>query len=397
MPDSRFSVPSHSTNDLKVTNVQLSDSGTFTCIKEKYFRKVELLVIQVSVNPSADLISSEDLELTIKSSPGTISGLQVTWKKDGESISRDSKLLKKNVQLVDSGSYVCHVKIDGANDVTIDTRIAVKGVVQSSAIVYMAGKHPITLPWIFNFKVRQIPLANEVGTVGGNIAYQSKIIKELTVTSMAASWPETTDLKTPPEQLYNLSVSLSNPNTGHYEMAITLKIGGREKTLLTHVCLAKLAVSASHSGISMESTVNLLCNVTCIDKDHKLCWYHLKIGQEFCGQAGKSNFSKEVTVLPETVGDWTCGVVVGEERKVSANLELEAQPIFLDMSNYLVWVAVGVGVLVLLLIVVTITIMTARCRRMRRARYRAWLLQNIHQQRRCQCKGFASKLLKENM
>ncbi|XP_063818534.1 uncharacterized protein LOC135056823 [Pseudophryne corroboree] len=395
----RFKVPSHHTNDLKVTKVKLSDSGTFTCKKGKdTVRTVELFVVQVSANPSAELISSEDLELSIQSSPEIISGLQVTWMKDGKNISTDSKLVVKNVQREDSGSFECRIKIDTGNEVKSTTMITVKGLLPSPAIVYTAGKHPITIPWLFNFKVQQKPLSpHNVCAAGGNITFQSKVIKKLTVTQEAACWHQKCDQKTPPEQLHNLSVCLPNPSSGHYEMAITLKAGAREKTLMTRVCVANLTVSVSPSDVRMDSTATLLCNVTCIDPDGKLCWSHTNTGHEICGQVGTSTLAKEVTAMPETVGNWTCSVLVGAESKASANLILEVQAAFLDASSSLFWVTVGVGVLVLLLFVVTITVMTARCRRMRRARYRAWLLQNVHQQRRCQCKGFAPKLLSENI
>ncbi|XP_075071229.1 obscurin-like protein 1 isoform X2 [Mixophyes fleayi] len=383
---------------LELNNIQLSDSGTFDCVKgnqnQNPIRTVTLIVVQASAFPSSTLIVSENLKLVVSSSPEI--ALQVSWWKDGKNIGPGTHLEKNNVQIEDSGTYKCQVKLEGRTE-DFSIEIKVKGFEPSETIVYISRKKTITIPIFFNFKVRDTPLFSDVSTEEGNLTYSSRIIKKLTVMAGAACWPEKCNTKVPPGESNDLSANVSKPPIGYYRMEIVLKVDGRKKMLWRDVCVANLTVSASPSYISMESNVTLRCNVTCIDAGGKLCWYHPKLGPEFCGQAGQNSLAKVVTALPETVGNWTCSVVVGTQRKASENHLLEVVPDFLDLSNYLFWVTVGAGVLVLLLIVVIITIMIARRRRVRRARFRAWLIENLHEQRRCECNGFAPKRLKENI
>ncbi|XP_063819854.1 uncharacterized protein LOC135058245 [Pseudophryne corroboree] len=392
----RYNVPSRVTNDLEVTDVKPSDSGTFTCNKEKnvIIQTVDLLVLTVSAYPSATLLVSENLRLTITSYPEL--PLQATWWKDGNYIGIQTNLKKSNVQTEDSGIYMCQAKI-GDKTENINTSIKVKGFAPSPAVVYMSRKNPVNIPFIFNFKARETALSDDVSIAEGNVTYQSKVIKKLTVDARAACWSKKCDSKAQPGNPNDLTLHLSKPMSGHYRMDIVLRINGRDKRLSRDVCVANITVSASPGNFTMESNVTLRCNVTCIDSDGKLCLHHANIGREICGQVGKSTLAKEITAMPETVGNWTCSVLVGAESMASANLILEVQPDFLDLSNYLFWVTVGAGVLVLLLIIGIITIMIARHRRVRRARYRAWLLENLHQHRRCECKGFAPQRLRDNI
>ncbi|XP_075698457.1 T-cell surface glycoprotein CD4-like [Rhinoderma darwinii] len=391
-----YNVPSHKTNNLTVIDITISDSGTYTCQYEKsVIRTVELLVFQVSILPSASLLLSEHLVLALTSS-SSIPGLHVSWKKDGIVKSDDPKLEENNVNLNSGGRYMCHIKMDDGNDLNIATQIKVFGFLDFPPIVYTSGKNVVTIPWIFNFNIRNKPMLSDVHVVKGSISYSALILNELSVTEGAASWPAKSLSKDASGISSDLSVQLLNPKGGKYQMEILLRIGNREKKLTREVCVANLTVSDSQSDIHMETTVPLQCNINCIDHNRKLCWHHWKAGREMCGQPGQTSFNIEVAAKNETVVTWTCSVTDGKERMVSANVTLEVKSDFLDLSNSLFWVTVGVGILILLLIVVILTLLIARNRRMRRARYRAWLLENLHQQRRCECKGFAPQRLREN-
>ncbi|XP_077323237.1 T-cell surface glycoprotein CD4-like [Lithobates pipiens] len=388
---SRFNVQSHATSDLEVSEVQRSDSGIYTCQKDKatILHTVQLIVFAVSATPSKSLLSSEDLKLEL--SPEKVPGLQVHWTKDEKHLDRGTSLEMKEVDLQSAGQYWCHIKTDGNEELNISTTIRVLGSYSaSSGIVYIQNSKPVILRWQFNFRVK----SNEVKVVEGKVTYPSKVIQPLSINGSSVCWLEGCG-----GNAYSLDLHLPNPEIGDYQMEIVLEMEGRRKKLQREVCVANLTVSSSKDHLSMESTVTLLCQANCLDENGKLCWQNTNINREKCGPPGALNVTEEVTVIPETLGNWACRIVVKEKTLVSADLTLgiQVEAEFWNLSGYPFWVTIGVGVLILLLIVIIIVIVAARARRMRRARKRAWLIQNIHQQKRCVCGGFPIQRLKENV
>ncbi|XP_056385177.1 uncharacterized protein LOC130281698 isoform X2 [Hyla sarda] len=387
------------TYNLETTSVQLTDAGTFSCIKpDKTVTTVELIVFEISAEPSDILIMSENLKLSIKSSP--VMDFSASWLKDDKKIGDGPNLEVKNITVEKSGDYICLIRMKDGNEIRFSKTISVKGFTSSPSIVYMSGERSITLPFFFNFKVRDSPLLDEIRAIEGNIKHVSsteKPFETLTLTSGAASWPPKSepksDSKPKPE---DLSFYIRSPKlSGLYQMEIVLQIGSRQKKIQRDVCVANLTMSKSHNSISRGSNMTLLCSVDCIDKDVRLCWRHVNKSYDICGPPGKDKLAKEITIQPETSGNWTCGVFTGERWLASANLTLEIR----DLTITLFWVTVAAGVIVFLLIVTILTIMIARHRRARRAQYRAWLLENLHQHRRCECEytGFAPQRLKQNV
>ncbi|XP_056385866.1 T-cell surface glycoprotein CD4 [Hyla sarda] len=394
---SRYSVPSHMTNNLIVMNLRIADSGTYTCQNgNSIFRTVELFVFQVSIHPSANILSSEDLVLKLTSLSSQIPGLQVSWEKDGTVKSGGPILEENNMRLNSGGTYVCRIKMDGGNSLDITSNIKVLGFYDNPPIVYTSGKNPVTIPWTFNFPIRKKITYSDIHVEDGSISYSSQIIGKLSVAEGSVSWPATSDSKDASETSSDhLSIQLLNPKSGKYQMHIGLKIGDRRKNLTREVCVASLTVPDSKNDFSPDTIVPLQCRVTCMDSYRKLCWHQLKTGREMCGQEGELSFTTEVTTGNETAATWNCSVTDGKERLVSAMVTLEVKS-FLDLSSTMFWVLLGVGIFIFLVIVVIITIVIARNRRLRRERYRAWLLENIHQKRRCECTGFAPKRLKSD-
>ncbi|KAM3912782.1 T-cell surface glycoprotein CD4 [Leptodactylus fuscus] len=376
-------------------DIKLEDSGNFTCQYGKSSRTVQLFVFQVLTFPSASLLVSEDLVLELKTSPSSIPGLQVSWEKDGITKLEDLKLEENNMQLNSGGTYICRIKMGGGNSLDITRQIQVFGFHDIPSTVYTTGNNPVTIPWVFNFNIRSKPLVSGVHVVEGSIRYSSQILNQLSDMEGAPGWPTNSNSKNGPEEVNNLSVQLLNPKSGKYQMEILLKMGDQKKNLTREVCVASLTVSDSQSGISPDTRVPLECRVNCLDINRNLCWHQQKTSHEICGQQGQRSLHIEVTAGNETEVTWTCSVTNGKERIVSADVTLEVKS-FMDLSNSLFWVMIGVGIFIVILIVLIITLLIARSRRLRRARYRAWLLENLHQQRRCECKGFSPQRLREN-
>ncbi|XP_075113731.1 uncharacterized protein LOC142182858 [Leptodactylus fuscus] len=391
----RFNVQHRTSCNLETNEVKLIDSGIFTCLIQGVLEKtVELIVFEVLAEPSDTLIMTENLTLSVKSSIRTF---DVSWLKDGVKIRDGPSLEMTNVMIEQSGIYTCHIRMKDGAETRLSKTISVKGFKPTPTIVYMSGKQPITLPFIFNFKVRESPLLDGIRAVEGDIKYISstnKTEETLKVTSGAACWPSKCEPKADPE---DLSYRVLRPKSGRYHLEIVLQIANRDRRLQRDVCVTSLTVSTSDDHIVSESNVTLLCNVNCIGKDSRLCWHHVNKSYEICGLPGKEKLAKNITIVPETSGNWTCGVFTGDKRLASINLTLEMPLGFL--SSPLFWVTVVVGVIVFLLIVTILTIMIARHRRVRRARYRAWLIENLHHHRRCECdyKGFSPQRLRHNV
>ncbi|XP_077323236.1 T-cell surface glycoprotein CD4 [Lithobates pipiens] len=390
----RFSV-SGDTNDLTISKLLFpSDSGNYTCQKNAQTQTVQLLVFQVKAVPSMTLLASENLILTIEHPPGTSAA--VSWWKSEQKKADGPVLKKDNVQIDDRGTYKVHVEMGNGLKKDFDLKIEVSGFSHSPSTVYMSGKRLVLLPWIFNFNVRKTPLEKEVRVLGANISFSSQRMKEMPDRGGAGCW-DNCDPKVQGERYNDLSYTLTNPKSGTYQMDIVLQLESRQKRLTREVCVSHMTVSASPTFFSMESNVTLRCSASCPDPDAKLCWYYKVIGQRVCGEPGQRTFTKNITAVPETLGNWTCNVLIGENIRSSANLTVEITLGLFHPSGALFWVVVVVGFIVLLLLVVIVTVMAARFRRMRRARYRAWLLENLHQQRVCECNGFAPKRLRENV
>ncbi|CAJ0965615.1 unnamed protein product [Ranitomeya imitator] len=334
----RYNDPCHEANDLVVSDLRTADSGTYT----------------FSIVPSANLLPSEDLELNL--TPSSVPGLKVSWKKDGMAMSNDPKLEENNVQ--SNAVYECRITMAGFHDFP--------------SIVYASDKSPVTIPWIFKFNIRKNPMSSDAHVEEGSISYSSQILSRLSVTDGAASWPRKSDEKEASEKPNDLSIHLTKPKSGKYQMEILLKIGKRRKELRREVCVAGLTVSNSESAVSMDTKVPLHCAINCMESNKKLCWHQMKTNRETCGRDGQSSVNVEVTAGNETKTAWTCSVTDGKNRIISVNVtlsregdsDLTGQSAFLDLSNSRFWAAVGVGIFILILIVVIITLVIARHRRM---------------------------------
>ncbi|XP_068111184.1 T-cell surface glycoprotein CD4-like [Hyperolius riggenbachi] len=384
---------------LEISDVELSHSGSYKCEKDKALvQEVELFILQVTAKPSSTLIVSEDLELHFQAAPQK-SIRKVSWWKDGVKKTSEPVLEIKDVQTGDQGTYECQVEMDNGEKRVYSRIIDVKGFSTTPSVVYTEGKRFIDLPWSFNFKVRQTPLLNEVEAVSGGLYYSSQLIRNLTVDKGVACWSKTSTCESIKNQdATNLNIIVSSRQIGDHQMDIVLKIQDRQKKLQRKLCVANLTVSASQNQIFLESNVTLQCRTNCIEKTEKLCWDHQTIGQKICGLPGQAMFRKDVKAIQQTLGNWTCSVFTETSIiRDSTNFTLKLTLGFWDLSNPLLWVSVVVGVFVLLFVAVLITVLTARCRRVRRARYRTWLLENLNQHRMCECNGFAPKRLRENI
>ncbi|NP_001233240.1 cd4 receptor S homeolog precursor [Xenopus laevis] len=396
---SRISFP-HETKlknySMQLVNIKLNDFGKYYC-DEKLI--INLVIFDISVSPSTNLIASENLNLSINSAPENMMGLRITWETPRRGKIEDKRgITVANVQINDGGTYNCHLWIDGENKATFSRHISVSGFYPSSEIIYISEDSPALIPWVFNFNVRETAVRNKISAVSGSISYSNdkssspSLVSSLTVDSGGACWPERC-AESKKEQPDNLSFHHLKPKAGWYHLEIQLEQEKRKTKLAMDVCLVKLTVSDVPRQLLMEAVVTLTCQASCANDNSTLYWHHENSNTVKHGQRGKPVVSWAITAVPEFMGVWICSVRIGGKIMLSTNVTLELEATFLK-SQSLVWMLVGGGHPALVGMV-TIVILAARCRRKRRARRGAWILMNLDQQRRCQCKGFAPMRLRE--
>uniref|UniRef100_A0A8C5N3K3 Ig-like domain-containing protein n=1 Tax=Leptobrachium leishanense TaxID=445787 RepID=A0A8C5N3K3_9ANUR len=393
---------------LQITDTQLSDSGEYICeINRKDEKPTKLRVFEISAHPSPpDVMMTENLRLELKPSNLNL-GLTVRWKGPYLEMEKDLDLSKnplelKNMQPRHAGTYTCHIDVGGGKEKTVTKQIAVLGILPAPDIVYLSGS-PVSIPWIFSFDVRESSLANGVAVKSGALYYSSdrgkglRMLSNLTVTPNPC-WPFNCTGQTPSKLKKDLSYPLPKPIGGWYRMEINLALKEREKTLYRDTCLAMITVSYTpNETLTLNSHITLTCMVSCMPGNGVLRWY--RDGDEsesdHHGQRGETSLEWELEVSPSSMGTWNCSLLVEGKTMANKGLVLEVT----SLQDILIWAAVGGAAIFLLIAVVIITFAVARCRRRRRARYRAWLIQTLHQQRRCECdsKGFHPKRLQEEV
>ncbi|KAM8924723.1 T-cell surface glycoprotein CD4 [Pelodytes ibericus] len=400
----RLLIPSMTTNiSLVITNVQLSDSGSYTCeVNSKKENPVQLIILQISAEPSPPLIMSEDLTLTLRKSLGD-SNLDIkhSWMvpESGGRKKPDNaeKMVIQNIQIDQGGTYTCHVK---ANDKTemYSMDIRVLGILPAPDTVYISHS-PVYLPWHFNFNVRDPPLVGQLHVIRGGLYYSLekgenlRLLSNLSVSS-GVCWPHKChDQKLTPNEKKDLGYHLSKPKGGWYHMVITLELGNRQKQLSQDICA--LHLNATSSPVTGDSQVTLLCKASCMPPSSILRLHQEGIDTAVSGQRGKRSLELVLNVSSETIGKWNCSLFVKDQLMATTHVPLASIEKAISLYRILLWVAVAGAAILLLIIAVIVTLAVARCRRKRRARYRAWLIQTLHQRKRCECKGFASTRLTE--
>ncbi|XP_063291405.1 T-cell surface glycoprotein CD4-like [Pelobates fuscus] len=385
---------------LEIEKVRLSDAGIYTCESNSKSENSELVLFELSATPSADLIMKETLSINIRSSK---SEFTLLWKVPSNIPAvkdlTKNPLILSNVQPDFGGKYTCTVKMTGSKDVDFTKSIEVFGFLPAPDTVYASGS-PVTLPWKFNFNVQDQPLGDGVKVIKGAVIHSEEkgkdgtIISNLNLTS-ATCWPHSCHKKITSGLKSDLSYYLNKPKGGWYHMEITLELKNRRSELSQTICVAAITTSPSPNGkIPLNSPITLSCMVSCMPANGVLCWHKDHENDNTCGQQGDTTIEVELDVLPEYVGNWSCSLLVEKQIMARQVLIIEAA---LPLQEIMLWSVAGGATVLLLVAVLIATLAVARCRRRRRARYRAWLLQTLHEQRRCECdsKGFIPRRLQE--
>ncbi|KAM4636368.1 T-cell surface glycoprotein CD4-like isoform 1-T2 [Discoglossus pictus] len=373
---------------LELKKIRFSDAGLFKCFTAVGSESVQLNVLKVTTSAEI-LFPSDSLTLNIESSPKDIPGLKVWVEKPSgskEEVKVGNPLNVAKVNVGHSGTYKYHVTLN-SNEATFTKDILVAGFYSTPNVLYLSGGSPVYISWKFNFDVLRPWLTTGIQVIKGQVSYSaeganSSLLSTLQHTGGAVCWPESCVDK--PSQLDNLGITIKKPKSGWYRMELEVKLAERGWRFQRDVCLGNLTVNAlpSHRILLDTSNINLHCAVNCDNPNGTLQWKH---GDKEVGPGGRGSLVLKISAEKNNLGVWTCSLTVGEKIVITANLTLEESIAFGVGSSLFLWVTVGGGVILLLICMLTIVLLTAQCRRKRRARLRAWLIQSLHENKTCEC------------
>uniref|UniRef100_A0A8C8RXL1 Ig-like domain-containing protein n=1 Tax=Pelusios castaneus TaxID=367368 RepID=A0A8C8RXL1_9SAUR len=375
-----------------LSQVVISDAGTYVCVVGSQHFRVQLQVFKVTGFPSLGyLLQNENLTLNIEGS----SGVSVTWF-DNHKIpvthqpqSRELKesgrsLYIYSLQTKDNGIWTCHITYKSAQ-LDIPYNVRVIGFYNNSRpeTLYASVNSTVSFSYLLNTDLQMI---GERETINGALewkqkedgSYQKKF--SFTVTSKESVLPKSIDrLQLTGKTSSHLQVKLPKvrfEDAGWYRCQFMLSHRTMEKAI--HV--VGMRVSANPVGpLSKGAKVTLLCQLSApLLPGAQLFWKHMNGTEQKTEMEGDT-----VEVITNSTGQWTCSLKVQDKVEISMCYTVEKAA---EWNIYVLVVAgVGTGVVLLLLVSLLTFTCTARQRRRRRAEKMARIRQDLLEKRTCQC------------
>ncbi|NXS11557.1 CD4 protein, partial [Neodrepanis coruscans] len=382
--------------ELKVQNLKLSDAGIYTCERGSHKVHISLHVFKLTISLDGHFLQNEVPELTfMHNSPHPPPDLSITLFNSNNNIVTPEKINKahqkyilnlKKLEVVDSGTWVCHVHSDSPL-ISHNISFVVKVLGFQNPDLerkYATVDSTVILPWHLNFQKinwkedvtghlnwKQQESANVHDLLDFNITAQGQQHKTKKSSHFLFETPKSTIKVKLPKVHFN--------HSGQYQCQLTYK--GRK--IQSKIELVVMKVSANPVGpLSRGANVTLICQVSSLlPPNAHLRWERVNGTQKDIKDSKQNEVKLEVNI--SAAGQWNCHLIENNDRKISLRYNVEEAPVW--TSYKITGASVGGSVLVFALVCLCIITGMSWQRRRQRAKRMAQARQYLLENKTCQC------------
>ncbi|XP_009698733.1 PREDICTED: T-cell surface glycoprotein CD4-like [Cariama cristata] len=391
----------HNSGQLKVLDLRLSDAGIYTCEYGTHTVSISLHVFKLTISFNGNFLPNEAPELTLmQNSSYPLPDLNITLFNSNNNTVR-AKLLQnktrqkyvltlKQLEVTDSGTWICHVHSDSPlinHDITFDVKVLG---FQNPGLErkYATVDSTVILSWRLNFQKikwregftgqlnwKQQENAAPSELLDFNITARGEQHETKKSSRFRFEIPESKSASTIEVKLHKVNFN----HSGQYQCQ--LAYNGRYAQ--SKIELVVMKVSANPVGpLPRGAKMTLICQVSSpLPSNTHLCWERVNGTQMDIKRSKQHEVKVEVNV--SAAGLWNCHLIEDNDRKISLHYSVEEAPVWI--RYVVIGGSTGGSVLVFglvcLCIISGISWQRRRQRAKRMARARQYLLEN----KTCQC------------
>ncbi|NXC50390.1 CD4 protein, partial [Penelope pileata] len=386
---------------LKLSDLQLADAGTYICESGSHRVSISLHVFQLTISSNGHFLINEDPKLTLmqnSSHPQPHLSFRlfnsnnniVTPETLTEEAPQKYILILKQLKATDSGTWMCHIRSDSPSinqNISFDVKVLGFEKPYLERMYATVGSTMI-LSWHLNFKkigwkedftgkLNWKPQSST--TIHELLDFHVTTHRELHETKKRNHiWFEIPESK--PGNAIEVKVPKVQLNhSGQYQFQ--LEISSRRMQSMTE--LVVMQVSANPAGpLSRGAEMTLLCQVSGhLPSNAHLLWERVNGTQMDIKKSKPSEAKVEVNV--SAAGLWNCHLMEDSNRKISLNYTVEEASVWISYA--VIGAIIGASVLVIGLVCLCIIIGLNRQRKRQRARRMARAKQYLLEKKTCQC------------
>uniref|UniRef100_A0A8B9C4G1 Ig-like domain-containing protein n=1 Tax=Anser brachyrhynchus TaxID=132585 RepID=A0A8B9C4G1_9AVES len=389
---------------LKVSNLRISDAGTYICECGSDSNSISLHVVKLTISSNGHFLPDDDLELTLThNSHNPQPRFSITLFNSHNSIvtpdilqneAPQKYVLKlKQLKTTDSGTWMCNMHSDSPSiSQNISFNVKVLGFENTHLErMYAAADSTVTLSWHLNFQ----KIGWKKFFTGQLNWTQSKAVTLLDFNATADGQLRETKKSSQalfeiPEMQRDSTVKVKLPkiqlrHSGEY----TCQLLYNRRYIQSKTELVVMQVSANPPGpLPKGAEMTLLCRVSSpIPSNVHLLWERVNGTQTDIKKSKQSETEVEVKVT--AAGMWNCHLMEDNNMKLSLNYTVEEAPVWISYT--VIGVIIGAGVLMFVLVCLGIMFGMSWQRRRQRAKRMARARQHLLEKKTCQCQHRMNK------
>ncbi|KFO88852.1 T-cell surface glycoprotein CD4, partial [Buceros rhinoceros silvestris] len=387
--------------DLKVSDLRLSDAGTYSCKHGSHTVSISLHVFQLMIPSDGNFLLNDVLSLTLRqNSSYPLPNLQLTLFNSNNNVVRPTAiqhetrqqytLQLRHLEATDSGTWMCHVHSDSPLiNQNISFAVRVLGFENPDLErKYATVNSTVILSWYLNFQKikwkegftgklnwKQQENATTHELLDFNVTARGKKHETRKSRHFQFEIPESMS-----ESIIEVKLPKIHFNhSGQYQCQ--LAYDGRHAQNKKELVVMK--VSAKPAGpLPRGAEMTLICQVSSpLPSNAHLLWELISGTQTVTKKSKQHEVKVEVNV--SAAGLWSCHLIEDNERKISLNYSVEEVSVWI--SHVVIGASIGGSVLVFglagLCIVSGMSWQRRRQQAKKMARARRYLLEN----KTCQC------------